>query len=302
MASTLEELLPILAQLSQARGERRSLAALAREAGRSPSYFQRAFSRVVGESPKQYTLRLQLECALVLLLTSDDSVLDIALAAGFESHEGFTRAFVRHFGQPPTQLRQQATASGLAGQLRHADILTHTGPCLRLFRAPLGTPTPQQGNNAVNYDITIQEIAETTFLYKAVRSTQADIAKAMGGALPAVFGYATRKGIEFTGPPTTLYVEWGPGMVTMWAGLPVKAGSEGEGEFEVATLPASKAAVTIHSGPYDGLGDAHAAVEQYLAANDLKGNGALREVYLTDPGEVPDPKDWKTQILWPVKG
>jgi AraC-like DNA-binding protein len=60
---TLEDLLPTLAKLAARRGERRSLAELAREAGTSESTFQRAFSRIVGESPKQYTRRLQLERA-----------------------------------------------------------------------------------------------------------------------------------------------------------------------------------------------------------------------------------------------
>ena len=40
-------------------------------------------------------------------------------------------------------------------------------------------------------------------------------------------------------------------------------------------------------------------VEQYLEEQGLEPSGALREIYLTDPGEVPDPADWKTQIIWP---
>ena len=56
----------------------------------------------------------------------------------------------------------------------------------------------------------------------------------------------------------------------------------------------------MHTGPYDGLGEAHAAVEQFLAEEKLQKAGAPREIYVTDPGEVPDPKDWKTQVIWPV--
>jgi len=51
-------------------------------------------------------------------------------------------------------------------------------------------------------------------------------------------------------------------------------------------LPATDAAVTLHTGSYDGLGDAHAAVEQFLDAKGLKADAPLREVYLTDPVEV----------------
>ena len=65
-------------------------------------------------------------------------------------------------------------------------------------------------------------------------------------------------------------------------------------------LPACEAAVTIHTGSYDGLGDAHAAMEHFLDEQRLTKAGPAREVYLTDPGEVPDPAQWKTQLIWPV--
>ena len=299
MVATLEQMLPILARLSASRAERRSLAELAAEAGRSPSSFQRAFSRLVGESPKQFTRRLQLECAAVLLLTTDDSVLDVAIAAGFESHEGFTRAFSKHFGRPPKDFRAHGAAQGLADDLRHAALLTHVGPCLHLFRASTSSPSPE--HPAMHYDITQQSIEETTLLYKSARCEHAKVAQTLGAILPAVFGHATAEGIAMVGPPVTLYVEWGPGMVTIHAGMPVAPGATGKGDVEVAVLPAGDAAVAIHTGSYDGLGDAHAAIETYLHENGLQSGGPLREVYLTDPGEVPDPAEWKTQIIWPVK-
>ncbi len=300
MAATLEQMLPILAQLSASRGQRRSLAELAAQAGRSPSSFQRAFSRLVGESPKQYTRRLQLECAAVLLLTTDDSVLDVALAAGFESHEGLTRAFARHFGRPPKDFRSHGVEAGLADDLRHTQVLTHVGPCLHLFRASTTHPSPR-ADQTMNYDITQQPIESLTLLCKTARCPHGQIAETLGKILPAIFQYATANGVAMVGPPTTLYVDWGPGMVTIKAGMPVAPGSRGDGEIEVAELPAGEGAVTIHTGSYDGLGDAHAAVETYLHDNGLTGDSPLREVYLTDPGETPDPADWKTQIVWPLR-
>ncbi len=300
MVATLEQMLPILARLSASRAERRSLAQLAAEAGRSPSSFQRAFSRLVGESPKQFTRRLQLECAAVSLLTTEDSVLDVAIAAGFESHEGFTRAFSKHFGRPPKEFRTHGAAHGLADDLRHAGLLTHVGPCVHLFRASTSSPSPQH-HPAMHYDITQQSIEETTFLFKSARCEQAKVAEALGGILPAVFAHATAEGIAMVGPPLTLYVQWGPGMVTLHAGMPVAAGATGKGDVEVAVLPAGPAAVTIHTGPYDGLVDAYAAVETYIHENNLECAGPVREIYLTDPGEVPDPAEWKTQVIWPLK-
>jgi transcriptional regulator GlxA family with amidase domain len=63
------------------------------------------FASVARETPKAYRLRLRLSRCAVLLLTSDRTVLDIALSCGFQSHESFTRAFGRHFGMTPRAYR-----------------------------------------------------------------------------------------------------------------------------------------------------------------------------------------------------
>ncbi len=296
MADAIGTWLPLLATLSHERADRRSLASIADQVGRSASYTQRAFTRVVKESPKQYTRRLQLECAAVLLLTREGSVLDVALESGFESHEGFTRAFAAHFDKTPSAFRRDAVASGLADAVRHAELLLHVGPCIGLFRTPL---EPRK-ERTMNYDITIQDAPEVTVLYQEASCPHAAIAETLGRLLPAVFGYVTQNGIAMMGPPMTLYTHWGPGLVTMRGGLAVAPGTEGAGDTQAAVLPAGRLAVTIHTGPYDGLADAHAAIEAYVHAQGLEPNGPPREVYLTDPGEVPDPKDWKTQVAWPV--
>jgi AraC family transcriptional regulator len=49
------------------------------------------------------------------------------------------------------------------------------------------------------------------------------------------------------------------------------------------------------------LQQAYGAVEQWIAANGYEPAGAPWEVYLNDPGDHPDPKDWKTEIFWPVR-
>lgn len=297
MASTLQDILPLLSRISGARGARASLADLAKQAGQSPSTFQRAFSRIVGESPKQYTRRLQLECAAVLLLTTDDSVLHIALAAGFDSHEGFTRAFTTQFERPPKQFRLEGAAAGLTSDPVHADLITQVGPCLKLFRA---ATTPHNKTAKMNYDITTQTIDAATYLCGSARCEPSAIAETLGKLIPAAYAHATKEGIEMVGPPTTLYDSWSPGMVSIKAGVPVAAGATGTDDIAVVAFEAGEAITTIHTGAYDGLGDAHAALDVFLHENGLTAAGPLREVYLTDPGEVPNPDEWKTQLIWPV--
>ena len=58
--------------------------------------------------------------------------------------------------------------------------------------------------------------------------------------------------------------------------------------------------MTIHAGPYEGLGEAHKALERWIDEQGLAAAGPAWELYLTDPGEVPDPADWQTKVVCPV--
>ncbi|MGF1464683.1 MAG: helix-turn-helix domain-containing protein [Sandaracinaceae bacterium] len=297
MDRRLGPLLPLIARLGRRRQERTSLAELAGEAGCSRSHVQRAFRRAAGESPKRFTRRLQLESAAARLLGTEDGVRDVALRVGFDSHEGFTRAFAAHFGVSPRAFRRRYRRVDRAERLAQAEHLRRVGACVRLFRAPLH-PT---GSHDMTYDFTIEPFEETAFLYQEARCPHAEIGDRLGGILPAVFQYATAEGITMTGPPMTLYMAWGPGLVTLRSGMPVTRGAKGKGEIEAIVLPAGEAAVTTHVGPYDGLGEAHAAAERFVEREGLRRAGPLREVYLTDPTEVPDPAKWQTRVLWPVE-
>lgn len=78
---------------------------LAALAGFSPHHFHRVFQHGTGEAPKEYLRRLRLERAVYRLKVSPDNVLQIALEAGFKTHETFTRAFTRQFGINPSEFR-----------------------------------------------------------------------------------------------------------------------------------------------------------------------------------------------------
>ncbi len=82
---------------------------LARRLGVSPFHFHRLFTANVGEPPAAHVRRLRLERAALRLKHSRRSVTEIAFAAGYETHESFTRAFKSRFGMPPRQFRAQAS-------------------------------------------------------------------------------------------------------------------------------------------------------------------------------------------------
>lgn len=122
------------------------LESLAVNAGMSFWHFFRLFRTTVGETPKDYIRRRRLTLAAYALLETNRSVLDIALAAGFESNESFSRAFRIQFdisprafraaGQPPIFPRAHlsVTSAYLAhlhhGISREPELVDH--PALRL--------------------------------------------------------------------------------------------------------------------------------------------------------------------------
>ena len=77
----------------------------------SPGFhFDRLVSAAAGEPPATLRRRVLLERAAHRLVTTTDEVLPVAIDAGYASHEAFTRAFTRAYGQPPSRWRRHPTA------------------------------------------------------------------------------------------------------------------------------------------------------------------------------------------------
>ncbi len=280
-----------------------SLATLARRVGISTFHLQRAFTASVGESAKQFTQRLRLDRAASQLLTCCDSVLTIALSSGFANHETFTRAFRRRFGIAPIAYRRRGLPAGLdaAQAAAHAEWVRTIGPCIQVFyRRPDGPPRGVD----MAFSVTRKELSAQPVLVVRQRIKRTDIAATLAQQLGRIFVYAQSSGAALAGQPFMRYFEWGPGMLLVEAGLPVAVATRGEGQKEgdikADTLPGGLAAVTTHRGPYETLADAHAAVQIWIADEGLHAGAAPWEVYVTDPAEYPDPKDWKTEVIWPL--
>ncbi len=71
------------------------------------SYFQRAFKKSFGVSPHAYLLERRIQRAQTLMLTTDNSLCDIALAAGFSDQSHLTTRFHRAIGVTPNVWRRE---------------------------------------------------------------------------------------------------------------------------------------------------------------------------------------------------
>jgi AraC family transcriptional regulator len=293
------DILQLLHEIRGRLGGDVSLDALAARAGWSPFHFHRAFRRVIGETPKQYTLRLRLERAAARLATGADPVLSIAADAGFASHEVFTRAFRRRFGCTPRAYRG-AALSGATPQTRarHRALTDTTGPCVGLFHLPI-TQT-QRRITMPTLSIERRELIERPVLFVRLRTARHELPAAIAEGVGKAYMYSQKAGIALAGHPLTRYLSTGPGLLEVQVGLPIAATAPGEGDVESGILPAGSAAVGIHAGPYEQLAETYAAIERWMEANGQRPGGPPWEWYVTDPAEHPDPADWRTEVYWPI--
>ncbi len=87
-----------------------TMAALARAAHYSQWHAARLFKEVTGKAPFEYIRLRRLSAAAERLRGTDRRVVDVAFDFVFDSHEGFTRAFARHFGLSPHHFRKTGSS------------------------------------------------------------------------------------------------------------------------------------------------------------------------------------------------
>lgn len=152
------------------------------------------------------------------------------------------------------------------------------------------------------YSVTKKMLAPQPAL--AVRRTikPDGIAKALSEMFPQVAAYAQQNGIAMAGAPYARYLSMkGEDEWVIEAGFPIAAAAAGSDGVTAETLPGGPAAFTLHAGPYDRLRDAHSAIHEWIEELKIEAAGPPWESYVTDPGQHPDPKDWKTEVYVPLK-
>jgi AraC family transcriptional regulator len=74
----------------------------------SKFHFHRQFSELFGLSVGRYVQLLRLKRASYqLVFRPEQRIIEVALASGYDSHEAFSRAFKKAFGQTPSGFREQ---------------------------------------------------------------------------------------------------------------------------------------------------------------------------------------------------
>lgn len=291
------DMLALMSEIAGADDREASLASLTRRGGCSLSQLHRRFTALARETPKRFALRVRLERAAAQLLASPGSILKVAFDHGFASHEVFTRAFQRRFGCSPRAYRAAAGARLPAHAL---SVLRSISPCVRLYGLALPTQQETRPMPIASIECTRLE-REQPLLFIRRRIARSALQQTMGECFGTLYGHGQAAALAIAGYPIARYVATGPGLWTVDFAMPLSTPAPAVGEMQAGTLPAGPVAFAVHQGPYEQLPDTNAAVERWIEENGFVVGGAPWEWYVTSPGEVPDPANWRTEVYWPLQ-
>jgi effector-binding domain-containing protein len=151
------------------------------------------------------------------------------------------------------------------------------------------------------YDIELKELDPQPMVSIRTTCRVAEIGPVLKEILPEVFYYLDKLGVRPSGPPFTRYHSFDGTACEIEAGFPVAEPMTGQGRVVAGELPGGTVASAVHVGPYEDLPRAHDAIDVWIREQGKKSRGPQWETYWTDPGQEPDPRKRKTELLWPVE-
>lgn len=243
-----ERVLRVLVHIQKHLDDELSLDDLAAVARFSPFHFHRIFRGMVGESVKEHVRRLRVERAAHLLKFSDEQVVRLALDAGYETHESFTRAFAAMFGVSPSEFRKA-----------HRSVVYPPSPSNIHFVADgnLESFEPQPpGVRTMEVRIEKVPASRVAFVrhigpYHEVGATWGRLMSWAG--MKGMLGPATRIfGLCYSDPDVTP-----PEKAQYDACLVVGPNVQPEGDIGVQDVEGGEFAVAVHKGSYQKLGETY---------------------------------------------
>lgn len=272
------------------------LGRLAKNAALSPFHFHRIFRGMVGETPLELHRRLRLERAAYQLADGDRSVLRIALEAGYESHEAFTRAFRRRYADSPSAFRTRFQRPGCGID----------SPYQLPARSPIhyraGDDHPSFFRKESPMDVTLETL-KTLRLgalrhlgpYNQIGAAFEKLGAIAGGS--GLFGPEAAMLAIYHDDPDSVE----PAKLRSDACIVVSQDKALPDSLTEAHLPAGTYAKTVHVGAYEGLTAAWGELMgQWLPASEHRlGTGPSFEIYRNAPGQVPD-SELITELYIPI--
>ncbi len=106
---------------------RLDIGTVARRAGYSKWHLQRLFKEHTGYPLAEYIRAQKLQKSVERLAQSDEPILNVAIALGFDSQQSFNRSFKRQFGQAPGAWRRSIGCAQTQGLRQQSAPLSEKG-------------------------------------------------------------------------------------------------------------------------------------------------------------------------------
>ncbi len=149
-------------------------------------------------------------------------------------------------------------------------------------------------------EVNIINTTEQSALSIRGKVKMADISQYMGKVYGELMMEMRRNGWQGSGPPFAYYHSWVGDEIDVDCGIPVNSATAGSGRVRRFTLPAVRAARTVHIGPYMDIGKTYQTLERWIRDHGHEPADNMWESYLNDPAEVL-PEKLMTEIFWPIK-
>lgn len=261
---------------------------LARTAALSPFHFHRVFRGMLGETPIELHRRLRLERAAHGLLHEATPITSIALAAGYETHESFTRTFRSHYDCSPTEFRHSRDLERrICVRPYQIELAARCGVHFQPQPAVITNIRFIEGESSMQAEImNMPEMRVMTLRHVGPYNRISDAFARLGQIADAaqVLGPDTRMlAIFHDDPETTPAAE-----LRSDAALTLSPGADVPDGLDEMRLPAGRYACTTHIGPYEQLGDAWARfMGEWLPRSGQRvREGVSFEIYRNTPADV----------------
>ncbi len=257
----------------------------------SPYHFHRIFRGMTGESPAELVRRLRLERAAWQVRNTTMPITEIAFAAGYATHEAFTKAFQAAFRMAPSVFR---SGTRDCPGIRSANGLHFHPAGLIIFHLA--------NNGGIPMELEIVDVAPRRLAAVHHSGPYVEIGMAFGALAQAVAQ------LDLTKCPDTLQValylddpETTPAQdLRSIAGVTVAEDAD-IGDLDEAQLPSGRFLRGTFVGHYAGLPDAWG---QMYAVHVVEGGHTVRdgvgfEAYVSDHDTTP-PDELRTDLYVPI--
>ena len=127
-----------------------------------------------------------------------------------------------------------------------------------------------------------------------------EMSKYMDPAIQELIRTINGQGIQITGPMFSYHHRRPSDTFDFEIGFPVSKPVKPEGRVISSKLPAVNVVRSVYQGPYEALAQAWMEMQTWVRDQGHGETGRFWESYLTNPEEVKDPKDYRTELNWIV--